>query len=220
MLESQHLLDTRKVSVLEIAPGIFHWSATHPIIRVRVSSYYLRAARTVLDPLVPAEGFDSFEEREPPLRVLLTNRLHTRHTHRFVEAFGCEVWTNREGLAHFGPDGEIQGLAVRGFEAGEILPGNLESFAIGALCPDETAFRVPGPEPALAIADGVVRDGDGPLTFVPDALLGDDPEAIKRGLRAAYASLLSLEFDHLLLAHGDPWIGGGRDALRSFIKTP
>ena len=89
------MLDTRKVSVLEIAPGIFHWSALHPIIRVRVSSYYLADARTVLAPLVPEEGFGFFDEREPPLRVLLTNRLHGRHSHRFVEAFGCGVWTNR-----------------------------------------------------------------------------------------------------------------------------
>ncbi|MEE2662891.1 MAG: hypothetical protein VX466_09330 [Myxococcota bacterium] len=212
--------DTQEVSVREIAPGIFHWSALHPIIRVRVSSYYLAEARTVLDPLVPAEGLGLFDEREPPLRVLLTNRLHCRHTHRFVEAFGCEVWTNREGLSHFGPEGEIQGLDVRGFEAGESLPGGLESLAVGVLCPDETAFRIPGREPALAIADGVIRDGDGPLAFVPDALLGDDPEAVKRGLCAAYARLLPLEFDHLLLAHGDPWIGGGREALRNFSGTP
>jgi hypothetical protein len=70
----------------------------------------------------------------------------------------------------------------------------------------------------MAVADGVVRDVDGPLTFVPDPLLGDDPEEIKRGLKAAYACLLALEFDHLLLAHGLPWIGGAREALREFVE--
>ena len=54
--------------------------------------------------------------------------------------------------------------------------------------------------------------------FVPDPLLGDDPEAVKRGLRAAYRRLLALEWDQLLLAHGHPWIGGAHRALADFVK--
>jgi hypothetical protein len=45
----------------------------------------------------------------------------------------------------------------------------------------------------------------------------DEPAATKEGLRAAYRRLADeLEFDHLLLAHGDPFVGDGRDALRAF----
>jgi hypothetical protein len=207
------------VAIREIVPGLFHWTAVHPAIRIAVSSYLHEASQTLLDPLVPEEGLDWFARRGPPERVLLTNRLHSRDTRRFVEAFGCEVWTNREGLPHFGPQGEIRDVAPRGFEAGAELPGGLRSFPVGALCPDETAFLVPGPEPALAIADGVVRDGDGPLAFVPDFLMGDDPEAVKRGLAAAYRRILEngIAFDHLLLAHGEPWIGGARAALEAFL---
>ena len=205
----------------EVLPGVQHWTSLHPAIHIAVSSYLLDGARTLLDPLLPEEGLAWFEQRAVPERVLLSNRLHTRHTQQFVEAFGCEVWTNCEGLHHFGPDGEIQDLVPRGFEAGALLPGEIQSYAVGALCPDETAFLVPGPEPALAIADGVVRDGDGPLTFVPDFLMGDDPEAVKRGLEAAYTRILDLDvdFDHLLLAHGQPWLGGAREALRELVAS-
>jgi hypothetical protein len=203
----------------EIAPGIHHWTAVHPAIRIEVSSYSIAAARTLLDPLVPEEGLEWFRGAAVPEHVLLTNRLHTRQSVQFVDAFGCDVYTNRAGLDHFGPSGEITDVEPRGFEAGETLPGGIRSLAVGALCPDETAFLVPGPEPALAIADGVVRDGDGPLVFVPDFLMGDDPESVKRGLRAAYRRILDedLPFQHLLLAHGAPWIGGGREALRAFV---
>ena len=45
----------------------------------------------------------------------------------------------------------------------------------------------------------------------------DDPEQTKRRLRAAYERLLELDFDPLLLAHGDPVVGGARDALREFV---
>jgi hypothetical protein len=204
------------MAIREILPGIYHWTAVHPAIGVEVSCHYVAAARMLLDPLVPEEGLQWFERRGPPAHVLLTNRLHSRHSARFVQAFGCRVWCNEAGVDHFGEDGEIQDLQVMGFRPGDLLPGGIESHEVGVLCPDETAFRIPGAEPALAVADGVVRDDDGPLAFVPDPLLGDDPEAVKRGLRAAYRRLAALEFDHLLLAHGNPWLGGARNALARF----
>ncbi len=45
--------------------------------------------------------------------------------------------------------------------------------------------------------------------------MGDDPELVKAGLRTAFRRLVPLEPDHLLLAHGLPWVGGGGDALAS-----
>jgi hypothetical protein len=204
------------VPLREILPGIFHWTAVHPEIRVPVHCHYLEPQRILLDPLVPGEGLDWFARRGPPRHILLTNRLHSRQSAQFANAFGCEIWCNAEGLDHFGEDGELPGLAVRGFRAGERLPGGVRSFEIGELCPDETAFWIPGAEPALAIADGIVRDERGALGFVPDELIGDDPEATKRALKAAYRRLLSLDFDHMIFAHGEPWIGGAKRALASF----
>ncbi|MGD2059275.1 MAG: hypothetical protein PVF87_00280 [Acidimicrobiia bacterium] len=206
------------MSIREILPGVFHWTAVHPGIQVEVSSHYLERARMLLDPLIPEEGLEWFAARGAPEHVLLTNRLHSRHTARFVEAFGCEVWTNQEGLAHFGEGGEIRDVEPRGFRAGEILPGGIESYEVGVLCPDETAFRIPGEVAALALADGVIRVADSPLAFVPDVLLGSDPEGVKRGLGSVYQRLCELEFDNLLLAHGHPWVGGARTALQAFAR--
>ncbi len=200
----------------EVLPGVFHWTAVHPEIQVPVHCHYLEPQRMLLDPLVPDEGLAWFERR-PPRHILLTNRLHSRHSARFVKAFGCEIWCNAEGLDHFGDEGELPGLTVRGFRAGEELPGGVRSFEVGELCADETAFWIPGPEPALAVADGVVRGARGRLAFVPDELIGDDPDPIKRALKAAYRRLLTLDFDHLLFAHGEPWIGGAKRALAAFV---
>jgi hypothetical protein len=45
----------------------------------------------------------------------------------------------------------------------------------------------------------------------------DAPEQTKEGLRAAYRALAEeLDFEHLLLAHGEPFVGDGREALRAF----
>jgi len=68
---------------------------------------------------------------------------------------------------------------------------------------------------------GDAAGGDGPLTFVPDALLADAPdrvERVERGLREAYRRLCELEWDTLLLAHGLPLIRHGKDELRAFTE--
>ena len=47
--------------------------------------------------------------------------------------------------------------------------------------------------------------------------MGDDPAAVRAGLRESLRRLLDLEFDNLLFAHGEPLIDGGRVALREFV---
>ena len=44
----------------------------------------------------------------------------------------------------------------------------------------------------------------------------DDPERTRRGLREAYRRLAELESDQLLLTHGEPFVGNGRETLRAF----
>lgn len=198
----------------EILPGLFHWTAVHPEIHIEVSSYYIEPFGAVLDPLIPADGLDWFRDRVPPRHVILTNRLHYRHSADFASAFGSTIWCNENGLHHFTAEQK-----VRGFRAGDVLFGAVESCVVGVLCPDETALRLPIDKGVLAVADGVIRDGDGPLAFVPDFLLGDDPDAVKKGLKAAYMRLLTIEFDHLLVAHGNPWIGGAKKALQTFAQS-
>jgi len=196
--------------VEELAPGIWHWAAPHPRIGIRVHSYYFPAERTVIDPIAPPEGLDRFAEHGPPSRVLLTNRHHYRSSGDFVTRFGATVHCVQAGMHEF--EG---GPAVEPFAFGDELEGGFVAHEVGAICPDETALFVPAHR-ALAIADGAVRfEEGGPLGFVPDSLM-DDPEGTKDGLREAYRRLAELDFDHLLLAHGEPFVGNGREALRAF----
>jgi hypothetical protein len=199
--------------MVEIAPGVWHWTALRESIGSEVSSYYLEAERVVIDPMVPPEGIHWFEARGAPEHAVLTNRHHDRDAWRLRAAFGCTVHCIRNGLHELDGRGPVEA-----FEFGDEIPGGLIVHEVGAICPDETALHIPRHR-ALACADGVVRwRGGDRLQFVPDWLM-DDPEQTKQGLRDAYRRLLDLDFDLLLLAHGDPVVGGAQDALGAFVDT-
>jgi glyoxylase-like metal-dependent hydrolase (beta-lactamase superfamily II) len=197
--------------VSEIAPGLWHWTARHPRIGVEVSSYFLGSERVVLDPMIPSEGLEWFEEHGHPEHVLLTNRHHDRDAWRLRERFGCTIHCIRNGVF------ELEGRGpVEAFDFGEELPGGATAHEVDAICPDETALFFPHHR-ALACGDGVMHYG-GELGFVPEQYM-DDPDTTKRGLRDAYGRLLDLDFDLLLVAHGRPLATGGKDALRKFATA-
>lgn len=198
----------------EILPGIFHWVTFHEGIGEDVHSYYIGTVdpAVVIDPRVPDEGLVWFEGRPLPRHAYLTNRHHYRHSDRFAKAFGTEVWCHQEGLHQFTPK-----QAVRPFLHGTELPGGLLALEVGVLCPEETALYLPLHGGILAFGDALVRR-NGDLGFVPDALMGKDPEAVKRGLRDVFVRHLARDFDHLLLAHGAPWVGGAKKGLRRFLE--
>ncbi len=194
----------------ELAPGLRWFTAKHDHIGIEVSSYWLPAERVLFDPVVPAEGLDAFAA-EPPEHILLSNRHHDRHAWDYVERFGTKVHCVRQGLH------ELEGRGpVEAFDFGDELPGGVVAHEVDAICPDECALYIPA-HGALLCADGVVKwPGGDELAFVPDNLM-DDPEDTKADLRAAYTRLADdLEFELLLLAHGDPVTSGGRAALREF----
>jgi hypothetical protein len=197
--------------MVEIAPGLWHWTARRESIGADVSSYYLERERVQIDPMIAPEGLEWFEQHGAPEHAILTNRHHDRDSWRLHEAFGTTIHCIRNGLY------ELEGRGpVEAFDFGDRLPGDISVQEVGAICPDETALHIPRHR-ALACADGVVRRGGGDaLEFVPDFLM-DDPEQTKRRLRDAYRGLLGLDFDLLLLAHGAPVVGDAHDALRAFV---
>jgi Metallo-beta-lactamase superfamily len=206
-------------SVDEVLPRLFHWRTRHPSIGVLVDSYWLDESGVLIDPLVPAEhGIEWFSKDDAePRAVLLTNRHHYRDAGRFAQRFGCSVHCCQAAMHEFTAKQRVQP-----FEFGDQLAGGVLACEVDAICPDESALYIPSHH-ALAIADGVVlggpRGAEGLLGFVPDSLM-EEPAQTKRGLLCAYARLLEeLDFEHLLLAHGGPIIGTGRDRLQELIDV-
>jgi hypothetical protein len=197
----------------ELAPGLWHWRARRESIGMLVSSYYLERERVAIDAMIPPEGLDWLERHGPPEHVLLSNRHHDRDAWQLHEEFATTVHCPRSGRH------ELEGRGpLEAYDPGQELPGGVFAHEVGWLCPDETALHIPAAR-ALACADGVVRwQPRDPLGFVPDSLM-DDPPQTRAGLCAAYRRLLALDFDTLLLAHGDPIVGTGKQALEAFLDS-
>jgi hypothetical protein len=198
----------------DVTEGLLHWSAFHEGIKQTVHSHLHIASGAVFDPLLPEGGIDALAAAALPGDVLLSNRHHLRHAPQLAEAYGSAIRCHEAGLHAFaGPDAP----AVEGFAFGDVVVPGVLARELGVLTPEDTVFRIDAGPGALLFADGLIRQ-DGELCFVPDFLMGDDPEGVKKGLRERLAVLAERDdFDMLLFAHGEPVREGGRDALRSFI---
>jgi hypothetical protein len=198
----------------EILPGVFHWTTFHEGIGDTVHSYLITATnpQIAIDPRVPKEGLDSIARIAHPRLILLTNRLHYRHSGRFARYFKAKIYAHRAGAQAFGP----RRHKVHLFEHGARLRGGVLALKVGALCPEETAFYFKIHGGILSLADAVIRVGKR-LQFVPDGLMGEDPEGVKRGLSLALSRFLRLKFRHLLFAHGEPILREGKKELADFL---
>jgi hypothetical protein len=197
----------------ELLPGLLHWTTFHDGIGVEVSSYLVEPAGALIDPRVPDEdGLDAFAGRERPQQVVLTTGLHARHATRFADAFGCAIRASPQALERLGG-----GLDATPYGDGEEVAPGITAIHIDAIAPDEYALHVALGGGAIVFGDALNRYA-GELAFFSDDLLGDDPEKVRTGLKDAFRGLLTRDFDHLLFGHGEPLIGGGKTALRDFLR--
>ena len=195
----------------EIFPGVFHWTTFHEPIHTRVSSYYVQPAGVAIDPKIPEQGLEALPGQ--PQAVLLTSGHHHRDAQELAGAFGIPIRASREAAEYLGGS-----LTLELFRPGEQVAPGITAIHIGELSDDEGAFHISVADGAIAFADGLIRY-DGELGFVPDELIGDDPEGVKAALKEAFKGLLDRDFENLLFAHGDPLVGGGKQALREFATS-
>jgi hypothetical protein len=199
----------------EVLPGVLHWTTFHEGIGQPVHSHFYVEGCALFDPRVPEDGgLEEVARHGRPEVILLSNRHHLRHATAFAERFDCPIRAHRSGLHEFadgGPD-------VQPFEFGDQVADGVVALEVGALTPEDTAFRIAAGPGALLFADALIRDADGELTFVPEFLMGDDPATVERGLIAALERLLDQDFDALLFAHGAPVAAGGRERLEAFVR--
>jgi hypothetical protein len=197
----------------EILPGLVHWTAFHEGIGHIVHSSMVLASGTLIDPMEPQEGLEAVGSLGVPRRIVLSNRHHYRHSARFVERFGCPVLCHEAGLHEFAADRPVQG-----FRFGQQLADDVRALELACICPEETTLLLDVADGVLSFADGLTRDEDGSLAFMPDYLLGGDPAGVRAGLENRLCGMLEEDFDALLFAHAEPVLSGGRALLSGFLS--
>jgi hypothetical protein len=194
-------------AVHEVAPGIRHWTAKHPKHGLEVSSYWLPDLRVLLDPVAIPDEVDGIDE------IVLSNRHHRRDMLAAHERFDAPIRVPRVGLHEFEQDDPVEPYD---FEE-PLVGGAITPYQVTELWPDDCVLHIPRVS-ALAIADTAMHYGDD-LQLVPDEYMGD-AEAEGRAIKQGLARLADrLEFEHLLLAHGTPIAGEGRERLREFAAA-
>jgi hypothetical protein len=200
------------VTVTEVVPGIHHWTSYHRPIGTRVSSYWIEPAGAIVDPHVPDDGLGELKSLGTAETVVLTSGHHLRDAPAFAEHYGVPVRCSPEAADHIGEQYSAQACPP-----GSEVAADVTLLDVGVIAPDEGALHVALDGGALILADGIQHDGDD-LAFFDDELLGDDPEAVKTGLKRVYRGMLSREFDALLFAHGAPITDRARERLEQFVE--
>lgn len=188
-------------------PGLHRWTTPHPDAEpnpkpgspadwdaeVGCVAYEADDALLFVDPLVPDDGWAALDElverHGGPVALFLTLPFHRRSREAVTKRYG----------------------------ATEAVPAGVETIAIESA--GETMVWMPGPR-ALVPGDRILGDDAGGLRLCPQSWLGYLQNGLKRAqLAEELRPLLDLPIELVLVAHGEPVLAGGREALARAIDS-
>lgn len=188
------------MTIEEIAPRLWWWSAPHPEWKQVVSSYAMVTddAFVLFDPLVPEDlwaALDGDVRHHGPPAILITVHFHVRSAQEILDRYdGSTLWGHEPALTKMRRRiGE-----TKSFKEGDVLPGGVEAVAMHHM--DEAAFWIPSHE-ALLLGDSVVGK-DGRAELSPSSWLRKHETVDEQ--RASVERALERAPKRLLLTHGGP----------------
>ena len=192
----------------QILSGVHTWSVFSEEKGFHFNGYAVETSTgTVLvDPPLPAEGWDELDALAPFAGVYVTNRNHSRAAEAFAERYGAPLRIHERDAER--AEATVQ-ETVRGSET---IGGEVVIVHVPGKSPGEVAVHVPGRR-ALIVGDLVIGVPAGSLSTYPDDKI-DDREELMRSA----AKLLELDFESLLVCDGAPAITGGKTLLRAFVE--
>jgi hypothetical protein len=209
-----------------LAPNLWRWTARHPEwhpgeFGSEVASFALRAGdeAVLIDPLLPPEPqpvLDLIAEiAHERLSILVTIPYHVRSSEEIWRRFGRQADTTIWG--HPACARRLEDTSgFRDLEPGAELPGGISAHRIGKPRRHETPLHIPSHR-ALAFGDAVAAV-DGRLVVWATARVDERVERFHRErFNPTLEPLLELDFDRVLVTHGEPVMKEGRGALRKAL---
>ena len=212
----------------QLADGLWRWTARHPDwhpceFGSEVASFALTVGdeTVLLDPLLPPEPEAVLDlvDRElgDHLAILITVPYHVRSSeeirHRFRGQVETTIWGHpacRKRLS--------ENAGFRPFEPGDELPAGASAHRIGKPRRHEMPFYLPSHR-ALVFGDAVA-EVDGELRVWSDRRVDAEVSRFYRDrFNPTLEPLLELDFDRVLVTHGQPVLQGGREQLEAALRV-
>jgi glyoxylase-like metal-dependent hydrolase (beta-lactamase superfamily II) len=209
------------VTPLELAPGLWRWTAYHEEWKEVVGSVYCetRDGVVLIDPLVPADGAERFwsaldrdaERSDGRVHVLVSIFWHTRSAAMIAERYEARIWAPTSSRAAVA---RRAGAVTDAFRPGDSLPGGLEAYPTARR--SEVVYWLPE-QRAIVPGDVLLGDGAGGVRMCPESWLpgGTGHAALAESLRP----LLDLSVERVLVSHGDPLLGAAAATLAAALAA-
>jgi len=212
-----------------LADDLWRWTARHPEwhpgkFGSEVACFALRAGgdTILIDPLLPPEPRPVLELIEQivdaRLSIMITIPYHVRSSEEIRRRFGGEAETTIWGHAAAGKRlDDKQGW--REIEPGAELPAGISAHAIGKPRRHEMPLHIPS-HGALAFGDAVA-EVDGDLVVWAVKRVDEDVKRFHRErFNPTLEPLLELDFERVLVTHGEPVMKHGRRRLEAALQAP
>jgi hypothetical protein len=212
----------------KLAKGLWRWTERHPEWHPgefgrEVACFAVDAGGEdllLIDPLLPEDPAPVFELMDEVLRqrltLLVTIPYHVRSAEEIRRRYRRQAKTTIRGHAAAAKRLEDR-TGFREIESGAELPGGVTAHRIGNPVRQETPLHLPS-HGALVFGDAVV-EVDGGLRVWSDRRVDDKVERFYRErFNPTLEPLLDLDFERVLVTHGEPVMQSGKDELRSALR--
>ena len=203
------------MDVLELAPGLWRWTAYHEEWKEDVGCVYCETddGIVLIDPLVPADDAGRFwraldrdvRRLHAAVHVLVTIFWHTRSAAAMVTRYDARVWAPRAARAAVA---RRAGVVTDAFRPGDRLPGGIEACRTARST--EFVYWLPF-QRALVPGDVLLGDGAGGVRMCPESWI--PAPRTHEDLAASLEPLLDLPVERILLSHGEPVVTAARQRL-------
>lgn len=194
----------------QILPGIYQWSWRSPEKEIDFNGLYVTAdgdAMLVDPPPFGEDDVAQIKRLGPPPTIVITNRHHGRQAALCRDLF-------RSTLLVPSPDAPFFTTTVDGsYSHGDRLPCGFTVVSVpSSKSPGESALHHPGRK-LLILGDALIGKPSGELSFLPSSMFADMAKA-REGVR----TLLSLDFDCVLVGDGDSILSGAKGAMARALE--
>jgi hypothetical protein len=212
----------------KLTDALWRWTARHPewhpgAFGAEVACFAAQAGDTTLliDPLLPSEPDAVLRAVEDALRdrlaILITIPYHVRSSEELWKRYRDRAETSIHGhRACMKRLSDTSGF--REIEPGASLPGGVTAHTIGKPRRYEMPLHLPSHD-ALVFGDAIAEVDRRLVMWAEDRVDEKVSAFYRERFAPSAAPLLDLDFDNVLVTHGQPIIGGGKDALRKALDS-